>query len=186
MLGYKELFIVRQSGGQIRWRYPWPTKMGENSADPLVHGGVLYVSSWWGMGAAAFDLSGDEPRLLWKSETFENHISAPVLVGDHLYGFIGPVHRRTTKIALQCVDFKTGQTVWSEPGLVGSLIEAGGRFIVLTVHGELIIAELSPAGFKPIARATVAGERSYAPPVLHEGRVYVRDIDSVTCIDLRR
>ena len=54
ILGTRELFVVNQNDGQIQWRVAWPTKLGENSADPLILDGKLYVSSWWEMGAALF------------------------------------------------------------------------------------------------------------------------------------
>ncbi|MDP6718185.1 MAG: PQQ-like beta-propeller repeat protein, partial [Pirellulaceae bacterium] len=46
MFGHHAVHVVRQSDGKQLWQTPWPTKMGENSADPIVVGNLLYVSSW--------------------------------------------------------------------------------------------------------------------------------------------
>jgi outer membrane protein assembly factor BamB len=184
VLGTRELFVVRQSDGNQVWRALWPTKMGENSADPIAVGDKVYVSSWWGMGAALFDLTQPADQPVWVNKDFQNHIAAPVLFEGHLYGFDGPVHRRTQKIALRCVDFKTGLIQWSQPGMVGSLVVADRKLIILTNEGELVVAEANPTGYEEISRAKLVGAKSWAPPVLHRGRLYLRDGENIYCFEL--
>jgi outer membrane protein assembly factor BamB len=186
ILGYRELFVVRQNDGKPVWRVAWPTKMGENSADPIAAGGMLYVSSWWEMGAALFDLGKPETKPVWTLKEFQNHIASPVLYEGHLYGFEGPVHRRTQKNALRCVEFKTGQVKWTQPDMIGSLLVADGKLVMLSNEGELIIAEVSPVQYKELSRAKLVGARSWAPPVLHRGMLYLRDGEHVYCFDLRK
>jgi outer membrane protein assembly factor BamB len=159
--------------------------MGENSADPLPLGDKLYVSSWWDMGAALFQpAAGHEP--LWQNKEFQNHIAAPVAVDGYLYGSHGPVHRRTRAVAIACVEIASGNTAWSAPGIKGSLIVADSKLLILTHDGTLIAANASPQGFHELARHEGLGTRTWAPPVLHEGRVYVRDADGfAVCLDLR-
>lgn len=186
ILGTRDLFLVRQADGTQLWRAPWPTKMGENSADPLVVGDKVYVSAWWDMGAALFDLNQPADKPLWTNKDFQNHIAAPVPFEGHLYGFDGPVHRRSQKLALRCVDFKTGQTRWSQPGMVGSLVVADKKLMILTNEGELIVAEAASTGYREINRAKLVGAKSWTPPALHRDRLYLRDGESVYCFDLRR
>jgi outer membrane protein assembly factor BamB len=185
ILGTRELFVVRQEDGQVLWQVPWPTRMGENSADPLPLGDKLYVSSWWDMGAALFQpAAGHEP--LWQNKEFQNHIAAPAAFNGYLYGSHGPVHRRTRAVAIACVEIASGKTAWSAPGIKGSLIVADSKLLILTHDGTLIAASASPQGFHELARHEGLGTRTWAPPVLHEGRVYVRDADGfAVCLDLR-
>jgi hypothetical protein len=159
--------------------------MGENSADPLPLGDKLYVSSWWDMGAALFQPSaGNEP--LWRNLEFQNHIAAPVAFEGHLYGSHGPVHRRRQDVAIVCVEIASGKTVWSAPRLKGSLIIANSKLLILTHDGTLIAAEATPKGFQELARYEGLGTRTWSPPVLHAGRLYLRDADgSATALDLR-
>ncbi len=187
ILGTRALFVVRQSDGTPLWQVDWPTKMGENSADPVVFGNRLHVSSWWGMGAAVFDPNKDTNVPIWRNAEFQNHISAPVLYQGYFYGFDGPVHRKNEPGALRCVDASNGKTVWSEDDLKGSLIVADGKLIILTNEGQLLVADASPEGYTERARHSGLGKRTWHPPVLHEGRVYIRDADgSATCLDLRK
>jgi len=186
VLGTRALFVVRQSDGTPLWQVDWPTQMGENSADPVAFDHKLYVSSWWGMGAAVFDPNKDAKEPLWRNPKFQNHISAPVLFGGHFYGFDGPVHRKNEPGALRCVDAATGETTWSEDALKGSLIVADGKLIILTHDGQLIVADASPEEYTERARHSGLGKRTWHPPVLHQGRAYIRDADgSATCLDLR-
>jgi outer membrane protein assembly factor BamB len=177
LLSGKALFVVKRDDGQVMWRVDWPTKMGENSADPIAADGLLYVSSWWDMGAAVFDpnVDGVEPR--WRNKEFANHISSPVLHAGYLYGFDGPVHRDRVPGAMRCVQWATGKTMWSHPGLKGSVVLAGDRLLILTNHGTLIAADASPTGYHERGRLEGLGKRTWNYPVVHRGRIYIRDAD---------
>ncbi|MBI1370162.1 MAG: PQQ-binding-like beta-propeller repeat protein [Planctomycetes bacterium] len=185
ILGTRTLFVVRQSDGMVMWKVDWPTKMGENSADPTFADGKLYVSSWWDMGAAQFDpnLAGHEP--LWRNKAFQNHIAAPVLFEGHLYGFDGPVHRRNVPGALRCVEWATGRTIWSQPDMKGSLILVGRQLLILTNDGSLVLADANPDGYRERGRLDGLGKRTWNAPVLLGEHVYVRDADGkAICVDL--
>ncbi|MDE0827181.1 MAG: PQQ-binding-like beta-propeller repeat protein [Akkermansiaceae bacterium] len=187
IFGYEAMHVVAQSDGTVLWKVDWPTKMGENSADPLVIDNKLYLSSWWGMGAALFDPNKDSTEPIWINKEFQNHIAAPVLHRGHLYGFDGPVHKKNTKGFLRCINATSGETVWTQEDLQGSLIVSQNKLLILTNIGSLIVAEASPKGFTQLARHTGLGKRTWAPPVLHQGRLYTRDADgSATCLDLRQ
>jgi len=106
-------------------------------------------------------------------------------VAGSFYGFDGPVHRKTEPGALRCVDAATGKTIWSKDDLKGSLIVANGKLLILTNDGQLLVADATPGGYTERARHTGLGARTWHPPVLHHGRVYVRDADgTATCLDL--
>ena len=174
-----------QSDGKVLWRVAWPTKMGENSADPVPFDGKLFVSSWWEMGAAVFDPNRDGVEPQWRSLEFQNHISAPVLHQGCFFGFDGPVHRRKSPGALRCVEAATGKTLWSKEGLKGSLLVAAGKLMILSNDGRLLVADASREGYTERARTKGLGKRTWAPPVLHRGRVYIRDADGwAMCYDL--
>jgi outer membrane protein assembly factor BamB len=77
---------------------------------------------------------------------------------------------------LRCVEWRTGTVKWQEPSIqFGSLMAAGGKLIVLSEKGELVIAQASPRAFQPLARAQVLGGRCWTVPVLSHGRIYCRN-----------
>ena len=186
IFGHQAMHVVSQADGKVLWEVDWPTKMGENSADPLIIDGKLYLSSWWGQGAALFDPESDSTDPIWTNKDFQNHINPPVLFEGALYGFDGPVHKKKEKSFLRCLDAKTGKTLWSQPDLRGSVILSNGKLILLTDDGTLVIAKASREGYQELARHSGYGKRTWAPPVLHDARLYIRDADgTVTCLDLK-
>ncbi|MEJ6581295.1 MAG: PQQ-binding-like beta-propeller repeat protein [Akkermansiaceae bacterium] len=186
IFGNKAMHVVSQSDGKILRKIDWPTRYGENSADPQMIDGKLYLSSWWGEGAALFDLEKDSTEPVWTNKEFQNHINPPVLFEGALYGFDGPVHKKKEKSFLRCLDAKTGKTLWSHPDLRGSLILSNGKLIILTDDGSVIIAKATREGFQQLARHDGYGKRTWAPPVLHDGKLHLRDADgTATCLDLR-
>lgn len=187
VFGHDAMHVVSQNDGTLLWSVPWPTKYGENSSDPLVIGDKLYLSSWWGMGGALFDPHQASTDPVWINKEFQNHIAAPILHQGALYGFDGPVHRKPDKGSLRCLDAATGETLWSEEDIKGSLIISGDKLIILTNDGSLIIADATRDGYRELARHGGFGKRTWAPPVLHHGRLFIRDADGrATCLDLAR
>ena len=97
-----------------------------------------------------------------------NHFNSCVLWQGHLYG--------VDEKELRCVVFDTGEVKWSEKSVgKGSLMMADGKLIVLSEKGELMVAEASPAAFKPISRAQVLGGKCWSTPVLANGKIYCRN-----------
>jgi hypothetical protein len=50
----------------------------------------------------------------------------------------------------------------------------------------MILAPASPNGFKPTARAQILPATVRAMPAIADGFVYVRNDDTLVCLDLRR
>ena len=62
---------------------------------------------------------------------------------------------------------------------------ADGKLVALTEKGELIIAEATPAAFKPMARAKVLSGKCWTTPVLSNGRIYCRNAaGDVVCLEV--
>jgi outer membrane protein assembly factor BamB len=186
VFGEDELQVVTQDKGEVVWKVEWKTKWGENSPDPLVMGERVYISSWWEMGAAVFEPSKEGSEPVWKNAEMQNHVAGPVLHEGCLFGIDGPVHRPKDPAVLRCVDAETGRTLWSKVGIKGSVILAKGKLIILTSEGSLVVADASREGYVERARKEGLGKRTWTPPTLHEGRIYVREADGeVVCLDLR-
>jgi len=68
---------------------------------------------------------------------------------------------------------------------MGAVTMADGKLIVLSENGELMVADASPTGFKPISRAQVLGKICWAAPVLANGKIYCRNGGGdVVCVDV--
>lgn len=176
---------VNLETGKELWRVRWLTQGGINVADPLVSGDKFMISSGYGKGSQLLQMTSADPKLLWKNRQLGTHISPGVLIGHYAYLNTG---QASTGGPLTCIDFDTGQIKWQSPHIgSGGLIAAGGRLIAMTERGEIMIAPASPDGFNPTARAKVLDGKTWAPPVLANGRIYVRNATGdIICLDVRK
>ncbi|MCC7338012.1 MAG: PQQ-like beta-propeller repeat protein [Pirellulaceae bacterium] len=172
------------SGKQL-WRERWLTSFGCNAADPIVHDGKMFLSSGYNRGAALFEFVDGQPKEVWKNKEMQNQLHSSMLYDGHLYGIDGNMEYEPR---LRCMDWSTGNVIWSIDDLhPGGLAMAGGRLLVLTDTGELVIAPATPQGFKELTRGRVLEGKCWTSPVLSGGRVYCRSVaGQVACIDLRQ
>lgn len=170
--------------GKEAWRFRWVTQYGVNAADPVVIGDRMFISTGYSKGGTLLQLSGDEPKQLWKTKALRTQMNAAVFFEGHLYGVDGDT---TETGVLKCIEFSTGNEKWSEPGFgSGAVMIAGGKLIALSGNGELSIAPASPAEFKPTAKAKVIGPKCWTAPVLANGLVYCRNSrGEIVAVDLR-
>lgn len=171
--------------GKPAWRIKWLTQYGVNAADPILSGTQMLITTGYGKGAALFDVGGDEPKPVWQSRVLRSQMNPPVLIDGHLYGIDGDEQQ---KIELKCVELATGTQKWSQPlAGMGSVSVAGGKLIVLSGDGELMVVDASPKAFKAASRAKILAGKCWTVPVLANGRLHARTAEgAVVCVDLRK
>jgi outer membrane protein assembly factor BamB len=167
----KRLVALDPQSGRELWRQPWETDWDTNNTDPLVHGRRIFISSF-SRGCGLLSVSNGQPAITYTNKVLRSHLSPGILRGEYLYAFDGEAKQETD---FRCVHLPTGELKWTckDPAF-GSLILAGDKLIVLSEKGELLLAEASPVGFKPLARAKVLSGVCWTPPALANGRLYVR------------
>jgi outer membrane protein assembly factor BamB len=171
--------------GKKLWSVPWKTQYKINSADLIFRDGKLFASSAYNFGCAVIDVGTDQPKILWKNGSLRNHYNSSVLLDGHLYGFDG---NNIQGQGLRCLDFATGKTIWTEAKPTwGNLIAAGGKLIIISQSGELIIAQASAEKYQELARAHPLGGTFWTAPVLCDGRLYLRNTrGDLVGLDLRK
>jgi len=174
----KALVALDVKTGKEQWRFPWKTSYDINVADPIISGDQFFISSGYGTGAGLIKVSGGKPTAVWQNKNMRNHFNGSVLLGGNIYGF--------DESELKCLDWQSGAVKWSEKSLgKGSLMAADGKLILLGEKGMLVVADASPAGFKPISRAQVLGGKCWTTPVLSNGRIYCRNArGDLVCVDV--
>jgi outer membrane protein assembly factor BamB len=173
--------------GAIHFQRRWRARIAAsvNAATPLVVGDSIFVSAEYGPGAGVLRVEGSKLTDLWASdEVLSNHYATSVYRDGYLYGFHG---RQEFGPSLRAVDFKTGAVKWSQDQFrAGSISLAGDRLLIVREGGEMILAPASPQGFKPVARAQVLPGVLRPLPAIADGFVYVRNENTLVCLDLRR
>ena len=183
MAGADSIFSVAVKDGKVLWRYPWKTAYNVNAPDPIISGDKVFVSSYR-HGCALLEMKGDGVEKVYENRNLNNHLSPGVLIDGFLYGIDGDAGYAG---GVTCLDFATGALKWSEKSAgTGALMAADGKLIILSAKGELIVAEATPAAFKPIARAQVLGGKCWTMPVLSNGRIFCRNSKGeIVCVDVR-
>ncbi len=178
-----EVVGVNPKDGKKQWGYPWKTKYGVNSADPILIGDKVFISSGYDRGCALLKVDGDKVTKIWENKNMCNHFNACVLIDGHLYGFSG----NTGRGVLRCLEMATGKIKWEEKsfGGFGALQAIGKKLLIISNQGELVVADASHETFNEISRAQVTGPKCWTTPVFSNGRVYCRNSrGDLVCLDL--
>ncbi len=176
--------------GKFLWRYV-KTKgaMGMSIITPVADKGLVY-SGAGRVGGGAVKLTGDQGSITAEQVYFDGNlptaIGGAVLVGDYLYG--------AGSRNLVCADFKTGQIKWSDKGIApGSLCYANGRLYMHGENGGVALLEATPEAYRERGRFTPPDrpertkpmEKAWCYPVIADGRLYIRDTESLWCYDVK-
>lgn len=181
-------FSVTPETGKENWRAKWLTQYGINASDPIPYDGKVFISTGYGKGCELFKpptAPDGDPEVVWKSRVLRTQLNGAVLVGKYLYGVDGDAD---TRAQLKCVEIETGKEAWAFPDFgTGGIVVADDKIIALSARGELMVAPVSTAGFKPTSRAQILGGKSWTAPVLANGLVYCRNSrGDVVVVDLRK
>ncbi len=174
------------SNGEVVLQQPWRSRSASsvNAASPLVVGNRLFISAEYGPGAGVFQVADGTLTPLWTSnDVLTNHYATSVYRDGVLYGYHG---RQELGPTLRAVDFVTGKVRWTVDGFrAGSITLAGNRLVVMRESGELVLADATPNAFRSLATAQVLPATVRALPALARGLFYVRNDDTLMCLDLR-
>ena len=161
--------------GMPVWEYRWMTRYGVNSADPIVTGDYIFISSGYGKGAVLAKWTGEgDPERVWQNRDMKTQMNAVVLVDGYLYGVDGNESQDGT--GLKCLDLMTGETKWLDESVGhGTATVVGDQLLVLSEQGSLQIAKISPDRYEPTLTQEVVSPRVWTVPVFANGRVYARN-----------
>jgi outer membrane protein assembly factor BamB len=184
----RALTIVDAADGREIWTTPRMQPIGVNAPDPVVDGTKVFVTAGRGFGGALFDVSAPATTPLWEQEGLSSHWHTSVLVNGYLFGPDGNNAEGAGRspTSLRCLDWKTGAIKWTEPKLeFNGVIAVGGKLLVLTEMGQLVLVEASPDAYKEIGSAQVIEGRAFTAPSFAGGKVFVRNTrGDVVCLDL--
>ena len=181
--------------GEILWTHPWKVNFA-NCPSPLALGdGRLFLTGGYGTGSLVLQVRQrrwrfvveEERRLSARQFSAEQH--TPIYYGGHFYGVMAK-EAGALGNQLACLD-PSGRLLWSSGrenrfGL-GPFMVADGLILALEDKGTLVLAEASPKGYVPLAQAKVLadGYEAWGPLALAGGRLILRDLTRLVCLDLR-
>lgn len=188
------LVSVNPANGNVAWHIPFRSKLYEsvNATSPIVVGDVVIASTSYGVGTIAVRVQPDGSyKEMWRQKKPDCHFSNIIAADGNFYSFSG---RHESGAELFCCEIETGKMRWSEetPLGRGQLLRHGNDLIGWGERGTLTSMWIDPAKFR-IAATTRPDPRrgllefpTWTPPVIYDGRMYLRNETTLLCLDLRK
>ena len=192
---------LNTENGNIFWRFPWKVGSGMSIATPVLYGNYIFVSCFYS-GSMLIKLSDDytSAEKVWqrcgeserKTDALHCVMNTPVILDEFIYGV-------DSYGELRCLELKTGNRVWENLSAVKKdrwanihFVQNGNKTWMFNEHGELIISELSPRGYKEISRAKIIEPTkeqlprgvTWSHPAFANKHVFARNDKEMVCIDL--
>ena len=175
---------VRASDGKLLFRYSNAANRVANIATPIFSNNQVFFTSGYDTGGGLLNLTAQEGEIKTKQVYFtremKNHHGGVVLVDGYLYGFNDSI--------LTCLDFATGKRMWRDRSVgKGSVTYADGHLYIQSENNKVALAEATPAAYREKGRFDIPdkGHMSWAHPVISDGRLYVRNQDTVLAYDIK-
>jgi outer membrane protein assembly factor BamB len=184
----KGLAGVEAKTGKLLWRY-LPSAKGAPGAvvTPVVCDGCVFSSTAVAGGALVRPAKTNGEFVVeevYFSPKLRFDLGGVLKAGDYLYGTAYP--------STMCVEFKTGVIRWQERSKSLSCLVADGRLFAHADDGHVMLLEPTPeayrekGNFMPENRPADHGEfTALAFPVLADGRLYIRELSSLWCYEVK-
>jgi outer membrane protein assembly factor BamB len=172
--------------GKVLWKVPFsPIDYDVAISDPVFEGGVALVSNYWtGSKAVRLDARGQNPEVVWEGKQLSLLMSTALVRNGHAFAldrFRG----------LKCIDLRTGSVKWEGEHVTprgtnpqASLVWAGEKALILNEKDELLLARLTPEGFRNFGKAAILGGQVWAHPAYANGCVFARSDAEIVCVPL--
>src|SRR5260221_5266553 len=183
------------TNGHTYWREVMTTSSNDSTATPGFQGNQLLVSG------LMMELNTNTPgaTIRWPenrapAKRLLSNTSTPLLRGEYIYS-------ASSSGELVCLEAATGKQIWStnsvttpKNGASIHLTPQGNGFFLFTDEGNLIRAELSPAGYREISRIHLidptwpfnGAKFVYAPPAFANGHIFARSEAEIVCASLEK
>ncbi len=176
------------ASGSMIWNVEWTTQYGVNAATPVVAGNIVFITSDYGVGCAAIEVSAGSARMLWKNRAIKSHHSDAVIVDGYVYGYSGKSSQNRGDLV--CLRLEDGSEQWRtrEVGH-GTMVHVDGHLMCLDGKGNLFLVKPNPEALQKVTEMPNAlpdiDRNAWARPVIANGRLYLRYMQTLICYDLR-
>lgn len=178
------VFGLARDTGRLLWTYRHQKANNSiNITTPIVADDHVLVSSAYGNGTGTARIITADGRQSAREVYFlrelDNHHGGLIKFGDYVYG--------TGSRGLFCVNFLSGEIAWYNRGVgKGSLTIADGMIYMLGEMRQLALVEATPEGYRERGRIQIEdrGRPTWSHPVVANGRLYIRNQDTLTAYDV--
>ena len=185
------LIGVRASDGKFLWGYEDVANKTAIIPTAICEGDFVFGSSGYGTGAALLKLESDgqggvnaKEQYFLDAKKLQNHHGGMVMVGDYIY--CGHNHNSGFPI---CVEWKTGEVKWMDRGPgsgSAAVLFADGNLVYRYQNGTVALIEATPEKYnlKGTLEPDYQEGKTWAHPVIVDGKLYLREQDKLMCYDV--
>lgn len=183
---------VAADDGRLLWFHPYKFNVCVPTSPLAIDEERVFLTSGYDAGSVMIRVKNDggtfrtEELFRLTGNDWNSEVHTPLLHNGHMYG-VG----KTKRGLFTCLDFD-GKEVWTSIGKasfdLGGYMIADGMFIVLDGKtGTLRMLDANASSYVEIASAQVlSGPDVWAPPALADGKLVIRDLTRMVCLDVSR
>lgn len=165
--------------GELLWSYEKSANRTANVSTPLFANDLVFSASAYGTGGGLAKIAKDGDAFVTEPVYFEkkmqNHHGGMILIDGYIYG--------TGSNSLICMNFETGEIAWQARAAgKGSIAYADGHLYCYGEKNAVALVEANPNEYVEKGHFTVDKKNfpTWAHPVVANGKLYLRDMDTLT------
>ncbi|MCK5565899.1 MAG: PQQ-like beta-propeller repeat protein [Planctomycetes bacterium] len=182
------VIAVSAEDGSVLWETKqWKIKIATVPSPLVVSDDKIFFCGGYNSGSMMMQLKKENGKIIpvelfrLEPEVFGSAQHTPILFNNHIYG-VRPDEQ------LVCLDLE-GNTNWTSTSSnkfgLGPYIIAGDAIYVLDDNGTLTLVKASPDSYQQLAQANILnGHDAWAPMAIASGRLLLRDLTEMACIDV--
>lgn len=200
-VGGKKVYVQNTGGGPMgigeNGKLLWEYDMNPPTAfipTPVIQDDYVFSVAGYGLGGALLQqILGDNGAVTIKEiygpkTPLGNKHGGVILVDGRLYAGAESEH------IIYCAELLTGEVLWKKRGSGSgstAVIAGDGKLFVRFQDGTMALAKIDPQGYEEICSFTTPGsgashEPSWAHPVIANGKLLLREGDSILCYQISR
>ena len=190
-----DILAVNAYDGKIIWKVNYMSVNGatgrvmkNHAVTPIYRDGNLLIVNGYKWVALKLKLSEDGTSVekIWENRNFDTQLGGVVLVGNNIYG---TNHMSNPVDAWICVDWETGETLWTSKWYGrGSVVYADGMlYLYEEKSGHVALARPDSSKLDIVSEFQITkGEGPFwAHPVISKGKLYIRHGDVLMAYQIR-
>lgn len=176
---------LNMKDGELLWRYTNVSNRTANIATPIVNQDRVFFSTDYGTGCVLLKLTPQggsvQASEVYFNKDMRNHYTTSVLVDGYLYGYSSDI--------LTAMEWTTGKVAWRNRSVgKGNCAYADQRLYCLGEDGVAGLIEATPRAYAEKSRFEIprGSLPTWSPPVVANGRLYLREQDNLYSYDIQR
>lgn len=181
---------VDAADGRLLWHHPFKFNVAVAPSPLPIDGERVFMTAGYDAGTVMIRVRRDGERFVTETvfeltpEQWNAEVHTPILHENHLFA-VG----RKKRGLFTCLDLD-GKVVWDSGGQadfdLGSFLLADGMFFVLEGQtGVLRLIEASTTRYHELANAQVlSGDNVWGPMALSDGKLVLRDMTKMVCLEV--